>query len=616
MSLFRSLRLLLTVFLLLSASFKTAAQKQGQALIDSLLKELPRMANDTNKATVLGDIAFHYRLTDYRKGISYGEKCLALAKKLNWKKGVGKAHNSIGNCYKANSNYPMALKHFHAAMSAFESAGMYRETAVIQMNIGTVYRPLKRYKKALLYYDKALVLARRIGNKPLEAQLLGNKGVVYFETGQYRRQLEVNRRALAIFREAGDLNNEAWILSNNGDSYAHIGDLEKGIAAHEQAIAIYDSLNNPSYKSSSLLSIGIIYRRLAEKYLKSDPARSRELTRRSIDYLEQSKELLIGLNDIDYLKEAYQALSQSQQLAGDHAAALKSFRSYTQLKDSIFTLELEESIAGLETQREIEIREREIEIERLQKRTEFLYFAGGIALLLLIIAFSVANNLRQRKLNRLLSVEKQKSEELLHNILPEEVAEELRTKGEADAKLFDEVTVLFTDFKGFTAMAEKLTPQELVAEIDECFRAFDQIMEKNNVEKIKTIGDAYMAAGGLPVENRTNAVDVLNAALGIQQFMQELEQKKTAAGKPFFQIRIGVHTGPVVAGIVGMKKFAYDIWGDTVNTAARMESSGEPGKVNISGKTYELVQQRFNCTYRGKIAAKNKGEIDMYFVNG
>jgi len=212
--------------------------------------------------------------------------------------------------------------------------------------------------------------------------------------------------------------------------------------------------------------------------------------------------------------------------------------------------------------------------------------------------------------------EKKKSDDLLLNILPEEVAEELKAKGSADAKQFDEVTVMFTDFKGFTQISEKLTPTELVAEIHTCFKAFDSIIEKYNIEKIKTIGDSYMCAGGLPVTNTTNAVDVVNAALKIQQFMQQHLQHRKAEGKEPFEIRIGVHTGPVVAGIVGVKKFAYDIWGDTVNIASRMESSGEAGKVNISSGTYELVKGEFKCEHRGKIKAKNKGEIDMYFVNG
>jgi adenylate cyclase len=604
-------RLLLLVSFFSSIAFSALSQKQGQALIDSLLTALPHMADDSNKVNVLGDISFNYRLTDFRKGIRYGEQCLALARKIDWKKGIGKGHNSIGNACKSNSDYPRALKHFHAAMSAFESEGLYRETAIVLMNIGTVYRPLGKYKKALSCYDKALKIARRIGNRKLQAQILGNQGVILFETGNYARQQQVSRQALTIFREIGDQNNEAWILSNLGDSYAKTGDFAKGIASHEKAIAIFDSLDNPSYKSSSLLSIGTIYYDMAAH---SDPAKRQELLRLSIDYLRQSEKLLLQLNDTDYLKDVYLSLSQSQQLANDPAAALKSFQAYTALKDSLFTLEMEESIAGLETKREIEIREREIEIGRLKKRTELLYFGGGIGILLLIVGFTVARNVRQKKNNRLLSLEKQKSEELLHNILPEEVAAELKAKGAADAKLFDEVTVLFTDFKGFTAIAELLTPEELVAEIDECFSAFDQIMEKYNVEKIKTIGDAYMAAGGLPVANTTNAVDVLHAAMEIRQFMEDLAHKKNAAGRPFFQIRIGIHTGPVVAGIVGMKKFAYDIWGDTVNTAARMESSGEPGRINISGETYALVHTRFRCEYRGKIAAKNKGEIDMYFV--
>lgn len=212
--------------------------------------------------------------------------------------------------------------------------------------------------------------------------------------------------------------------------------------------------------------------------------------------------------------------------------------------------------------------------------------------------------------------EKQISDNLLLNILPAEVAEELKAKGRAEAKQFDEVTVLFTDFKDFTRLSEKMNAKELVEEINTCFIGFDQIMEAHGLEKIKTIGDSYMCAGGLPVANKTHAADVVSAGLDIQKFIQDRMVERTAAGKDPFQVRIGVHTGPVVAGIVGIKKFAYDIWGDTVNTASRMESSGEVGKVNISGTTYQLVKDKFNCIHRGKIQAKGKGDIEMYFVEG
>ena len=218
------------------------------------------------------------------------------------------------------------------------------------------------------------------------------------------------------------------------------------------------------------------------------------------------------------------------------------------------------------------------------------------------------------KKNVIIQDEKEKSDKLLLNILPEETAEELKASGNSKARSFKKVTVLFTDFKGFTRMAENLSPDELVAEIDHCFKAFDQIISEYNIEKIKTIGDAYMCAGGLPVPNHTNPQEVVAAALEIRDFMIRLKENRIKNNKPYFEIRIGIHTGPVVAGIVGIKKFQYDIWGDTVNIASRMESSGEEGEINISGTTYEFVRDKFECVHRGKVEAKNKGAVDMYFV--
>ncbi len=210
--------------------------------------------------------------------------------------------------------------------------------------------------------------------------------------------------------------------------------------------------------------------------------------------------------------------------------------------------------------------------------------------------------------------QKERSDELLLNILPAEVADELKLKGSAEAKMINQVTVLFTDFQGFTKLSENLSAEALVSELNYCFSAFDNIMLKHGIEKIKTIGDSYMAAGGLPTPNQTHATDVVQAALEIQEFMKEYKKAKLDKGESYFETRIGVHTGSVVAGIVGVKKFAYDIWGDTVNIASRMESSGEIGKVNISHSTYELVKNEFHCMHRGKISAKGKGEMDMYFV--
>ena len=176
--------------------------------------------------------------------------------------------------------------------------------------------------------------------------------------------------------------------------------------------------------------------------------------------------------------------------------------------------------------------------------------------------------------------------------------------------------MLFRSFKDFTAVSEKVSGELLVDEINYCFSAFDYIVQKHKVEKIKTVGDAYICVGGMPALTFTHAVDIVNAAIEIRNFMLQRKEEKEAKGEIPFELRIGIHTGPVVAGIVGVKKYAYDIWGDTVNLAARMEQNSDAGKINISGSTYELVKTKFTCEYRGKIEAKNKGEIDMYFVEG
>ncbi|MBI1307204.1 MAG: response regulator [Bacteroidetes bacterium] len=213
-----------------------------------------------------------------------------------------------------------------------------------------------------------------------------------------------------------------------------------------------------------------------------------------------------------------------------------------------------------------------------------------------------------------LEAEQQKSEAMLLNILPEEIANELKETGEAKPKNYKMATLLFTDFSGFTALAGKITPGEVVKTLNECFTAFDEIVERNNLEKIKTIGDAYMAAAGIPVANETNAIDAVKAALEIHEWVNVWNTKRRSEGKELWELRIGIHTGELVAGVIGKKKFAYDVWGDAVNIAARMESAGEVGKVNISHDTYLKVKDLYDCETRGFIPVKGKGEIEMFFV--
>ncbi|MEZ4956715.1 MAG: adenylate/guanylate cyclase domain-containing protein [Saprospiraceae bacterium] len=269
--------------------------------------------------------------------------------------------------------------------------------------------------------------------------------------------------------------------------------------------------------------------------------------------------------------------------------------------------------------KEIALQQQEAEAARQKiQQSLMMVGSGGSVILSLLFLFGF---IQQRKNNRLLQQkngeiqhEQERSQELLLNILPAEVANELKEYGAAKAHRYDEVTVLFSDFQNFSGIAEKLSPEKLIQELDYCFKAFDRIIEKNKLEKIKTIGDAYLCAGGVPSPHSDHAIRTVNAALEMQQFLEKWKKEKKEKGEVFFEARIGIHTGPIIAGVVGVKKFAYDIWGDTVNIASRMESSGEVGKVNISENTYQLVKNQFNFEERGKMAIKNKGEINMYFV--
>lgn len=223
---------------------------------------------------------------------------------------------------------------------------------------------------------------------------------------------------------------------------------------------------------------------------------------------------------------------------------------------------------------------------------------------------------RQKELevsNHRLEEEHRRAEGLLLNILPVEVAAELESKGLVSPRYFEDVTVMFTDFVGFTTSAEKLAAEELVTLLNEYFTAFDEITKRHGLEKMKTVGDSYMCIGGLPVRNPSHPIDTILAALEMVQFVVNRPKGQLPVE---WGMRVGIHTGPVVAGVVGTLKFAFDVWGDTVNFSSRMESSGVPNRINISERTYSRVKDFFACQARGKILTKDKREVDMFLVEG
>lgn len=575
------------------------------ALIDSLQNVAASMPDDTNKVMLLNRLSFEYNAVSPYDGIRYGVKAMTLGEQLGYKPGIARANSCIGANYFSLSDYPNAFQYWHRALELNRETNNVTGATNHLHNIGMVFFSQKNYQKALEYYHQALELSQKSGNSKFVTNSYTAIGNVYARLGDFSRSLEYHFKALALDEQSGNRKAVSTDLINIASVQTDQGDYERALENANHALAVKKELGDKNGMTKSYHLIG----KILLKRSKGKLSRQDDLVNAGF-YLDSAVTYGHEIGLLESLQSSYDLLSQIYVETGDYEHAMKSSESYHAIKDSIYSASRQNEIFNLEMKAAKVQQDKKdaIAVEELQKQKVLRNaFIGGFGIVLL---FSLVFFMQRNRISR----SKKRSDELLLNILPGEVAEELKSKGSTDARLLDNVTVLFTDFKGFTQLAEQLTPKELVAEINTCFSAFDLIMKKHNVEKIKTIGDAYMAAGGLPTANETHPVDVVKAAIDICRYMQDYKTGRKTEGKPYFEIRIGVHTGPVVAGVVGLNKFAYDIWGDTVNTASRMESSGEPGKVNISGVTYGYVGKFFNCTYRGKIEAKGKGQIDMYFV--
>jgi adenylate cyclase len=337
-----------------------------------------------------------------------------------------------------------------------------------------------------------------------------------------------------------------------------------------------------------------------------------EVNRSKMEAAQSMQQAAVKTREAQLSKDALQ--QTSKELVHSQEEVQQSMIAMQRQQDSIRLLNQEQSLKDLDLKNQKLVNEQQQQTNKL--------FLAGIALvsvvLLGMIALYFVNRRKNKELaekNRVIEQEKQRSEELLLNILPEDVVEELKSQGKTNAKSYQMATVLFADIKDFTSISETLSPEDLVSSLEVYFEAFDRIIEKHNVEKIKTIGDAYVCVGGVPVANENNPEDVINTGIEFQKVVLSLKRERELKGLPCFDVRIGIHAGPLVAGVVGIKKFAYDIWGDTVNMAARMQQYGEPYQVNISEDTYQIVKNKFACIYRGKVEVKGKGMTDMYFVD-
>ncbi len=650
----------------------SSAQKRGMELIDSVKVLLPAMKDDTTKVNALIDISFEYYLNEKsEKGIEYSQMALNLANKLNWKKGMADANDVLGANYLSAGKYELSDSSFTMALNLFKELGIKNKVATVTINIGnlfiaqgkevrglenyfqglkvaeelndtdliswcdnligTIYMTFKDYTNAIKYKELSYNLIKNSPDMVSKIGTITGLAVAYQRSDKFDLALQYNEKAIQMGKETGYRTNEANLCGNAALIHTKLKNYLLALQYGYESLRLCQAKDNDVEGTAwAKYEIGnaLLFYSSDEKYKALEkvpslpevdiPAGRNERLKLAIKFLNEASVAGPKLLDKTMLLKVYEDLMIANRELKNYQEALNAADSLLLVQNSVFSVDKSMQLNSIEFQNLMEskslrdsLASQEIRNKAelsLQKQRNYTLLGGLIAAAFIIFSIFIFRK------NKLINIEKTKSEKLLLNILPAEVAEELKLSGKAEAQHIAEVTVIFTDFKGFTQLTEKLSAAELIKEINFCFEAFDNIITKHGIEKIKTIGDSYMAAGGLPTPNKTHAIDVVNAALEIQKFMFELAESKRIKNDLFFEIRIGVHTGPVVAGIVGVKKFQYDIWGDTVNIASRMESSGEVGKVNISQSTYEKVKDEFNCVHRGKIQAKGKGEIDMYFV--
>lgn len=596
-----------------AATAELRAQKRGQALIDSLKAELPRSKADTGKVQLLLDISFYSANINPDTGLHYGKQALQLAEKLNFGRGIAEANRYIGINYNGRSLFPRALEHYLRAMKKYEELHDENGVAKTQVSMGVVYMSKGDSANAIYYLQESLMRLKAQGKKNMVGKVLNNIGSVYLQAKNLPRALEYYNEALQMNEATGDTSALESTTSNLGGVYYEMHLPGKALAAYFRALALNEFTGNRANRATHSCCIGNTYLLIARDtgnttLLDSLFGGNREnALKEAKKYMETGLAIFEQLGNLNSSYKYYKYLSETLLLLGDETGALVNYKKFADARDSVYNETNTRNMVAMQLQFDYDKKDALAREELQRQKLVRNGFVIGFAIMLLFAFVFLAQRNRIRK-------GKKESDELLRNILPEEIAEELKARGVADARHYDEVSILFTDFKGFTALAEQLTPKELVAEIDYCFRKFDAIITAHGIEKIKTIGDAYMAVAGLPVADSNHALKLVRAALEIRDFMEAYKQERREQGKIYFEIRIGIHSGEVVAGIVGAKKFAYDVWGDTVNMAARMESSGETGKVNISESTYALVSDYFTCTSRGEIDAKGKGKVQMYFV--
>ena len=524
--------------------------------------------------------------------------------------------NNLGFLELKLGNDKKALDYFLETLERREKEGYTDpENLTLLINIGITYQNLRMINDSKVFLQRAEKATEK-DDIATRGHLLDLISISYLSENDLYNALEYNREGLSLM-DGSSPETEMELCLTASIIHEKILEYDEALEYYKRYLTINDSLDVQKLLTQEELMQKQVLIEKTEKEIQSLNARN-EIKDYELEQLRlesENKDIQLKNQQLDAQRKLQELKIREQDLEQERTE--KELEATRAREENQRLLLKQKELEEADRIKELQLAEKQVEIQDLElaKRKSLNRNLSIIAILAVILTtLAIFAFVRIRRSNRIIHFEKVKSDNLLLNILPKSTADELKAVGQSLPRKYDKVAVLFTDFKGFTTISENMTPELLVESLDLFFAGFDDIMKKHGLEKIKTIGDAYMCAGGIPEPIEDASMHAVRAAQEMIRFTNEINEKKKEAGQPTWGIRIGIHTGPLVAGVIGNYKFQYDIWGDTVNLAARMESSGEPGKINISESTYVDIMDQIPCTYRGEIEAKNKGKVKMYFV--
>jgi len=533
-------------------------------------------------------------VADYTKALENFDKADNLFGLSGYSLGNAFTMNNRGTVYEALGNYKLALEQYLEALKIYEASDRQDEIAVTYNNIGSVNAQMGNAESALEYYGLSFDISEAQGKKIPMAYSLNNIGTLYAD-------LDYNEEALAIFtqtyelaRDGEDSSLSATALFNMASVNEKQGNFEEAFENYGLAFQNYENIGDQEGIISVFNNVGTLFAQMG-------------------DFESALREHTNALNmarDISYregLQSALRNISRDYESLGQFEEANRYLTLYTELREILRNEEVAKRFADAQTIYETEKKDAQIE----EQKQELTLQSLRIQLMTVIIGIIVAFLLVVVVLSIKIFQERQKSEKLLLNILPKKVADTLKKFGKTEPESFPEVTMYFSDIVSFTNTSNNLDPKFLIEELNDIFTTFDNIMESHNCERIKTIGDAYMGVCGLPAPNENHAENIARASVDIIKALE----KRNETAEQTWRIRIGIHTGKVTGGVVGIKKYIYDVFGDTVNTCSRMESNSEPMRINVSDATYEIIKDKFDFEKREPVEVKGKGVFQMYFLN-